>query len=66
MKDPAFHLFLFAIVAIAIVTSSAFYADAEDAPAFRSIARRLFWFVGGCALLAALILLAEHTVAAVH
>lgn len=65
MRDLGFHLGLFVILAIAIVTLSAFFADPEDEPALRSVPRRLLVLIAGCAILAGLILLAEHTVASV-
>lgn len=66
MRDLGFHLGLFLVLATAIVTLSAFFAEAEDAPALRSVPRRLLVLVLGCAVLAGLILLAEHTVASVR
>ena len=65
MKDIGFHLLLFVAIGIVIVTISAFFAEMEDGPALRSLPRRLVVFFAGCALLAGLMLLAEHTVASV-
>lgn len=59
----AIHLGLFAVVAAAIVLMSAFYAEAEDRAALASLPKRLLAFTLGCALLAAVILVCEHTFA---
>jgi hypothetical protein len=66
VRDLGFHLVLFLFLGIAIVTLSAFFVEAEDRAALRSLPRRLLVFFVGCAVLAALMLLAEHTVASVH
>lgn len=57
------HILLFLCIAFAIVLASAFYADGDDAPAFASLPRRMLSFCGGCALVAAIILVCEHTFA---
>jgi hypothetical protein len=59
----AIHLGLFAVVALAIVVMSAFYAEAQDRSALRSLPKRLLAFSLGCALLAGVILVCEHTFA---
>lgn len=46
------HLGFFLVLALAIVVLSAFYAEAEDPPALRSVPRRYAVFVGACALVA--------------
>lgn len=63
MNDLAVHVLLFLAISLAIVTMGAFYSDADDRRALRSLPRRLTAFVGGCALLAILVLVCEHTFA---
>jgi hypothetical protein len=62
----AIHIALFLCVSAAIVVMGAFYADAEDGPAFRSLPRRAWHFVFGCAVLAAVLIACEHLFAGVH
>jgi len=50
------HIFFFLVLSLAIVVMSAFYSEAEDAPALRSISRRFAVFVGACALVAVIML----------
>ena len=65
MNDLGIHLALFALVSSVIVLLGSFYAEALDGPAFRGIARRLAVFFLGCAVLVGVMLLCEHTLAAV-
>lgn len=65
MNDVGTHLVLFAIVSFVIVTIGAFYAERDDAAAFRSLPRRYAMFVLGCAVLTAVMLVCEHTLASV-
>lgn len=60
------HLLLFLCIAGPIVVLSAFYADAEDGPALRSVPKRAVHFVLGCTLLAAILLACEHVFGSVH
>lgn len=60
------HLGLFAMLAVAIVVMSAFYAEMEDRPALASVPRRFFVFLVSCGLLAAVMLFCEHTFASVR
>jgi len=48
-----------------IVVMSAFYADPEDASAFRTVPRRFLVYVGACAAVAAVMLLCEALFASV-
>jgi hypothetical protein len=64
MNDLPVHLALFACVALAIVTLGVFYSDAEDAPAFKAWPRRILSFCLGCLALVAVMLICEHTFAA--
>lgn len=65
MTDLLIHLGLFSIAALVIVTLGAFYAEPDDAKALRSLPRRFFTFMLGCGLLAAVMLICEHTFASV-
>ncbi len=65
MNDIVVHLLLFTLIAAAIVTCGAYYGEPDDAKALRSVPRRLLWFFGGCAILVAIVLVIEHTVARV-
>ena len=63
MSDLPVHLLLFLAISIAIVTLGAFYGEPDDARALRSVPRRLLVFVVGCAILAGVVLVCEHTFA---
>jgi hypothetical protein len=65
LKDLPIHLLLFAIVGAAIVACSLVFSEPEDAKALKSLPKRLLWFFGGCAILAAILLVLEHTFARV-
>ena len=65
MSDFVVHLLLFVLVATAIVTLGSFYADAGDERALRALPRRFLVFCFGCALLAGIMLICEHTFASV-
>lgn len=60
------HLVLFLCITAAIVFLSAFYADAEDGPALRSVPKRAFQFVFGCTVLAAILIVCEHVFGSVR
>jgi hypothetical protein len=64
VKDIGIHALLFVVVSFAIVLLGSFYADAEDRPALKVLPRRLLVFLAGCAVLAGIMLILEHTVAA--
>lgn len=51
------HVGFFLMLALVIVTMSAFYSEPEDGPALRSLPRRYGVFVGACALVAGVMLL---------
>ena len=65
MKDIAIHIVLFLVAALAIVGLGSCYADADDGAALRNFPRRFVMFIGGCALLALVMLVLEHTIASV-
>lgn len=65
MKDIGVHLLLFLVVSVAIVLMSAFFSEADDGKALRSLPRRLFWFVVGCGILCGVLLVVEHAFARV-
>lgn len=66
MNDIGVHVLLFALIGAGIVAMACFYSEPADRPALRSIPRRLVVFTIGCGILAALMVLAEHTIASVH
>jgi hypothetical protein len=66
VNDVGTHLLLFALIGVGIMAMASFYSEAQDRPALRSLPRRFVVFVIGCGILAALMVLAEHTVASVH
>ena len=61
MKDLPIHLLLFLAITIPIVVLGAFYGEADDSRALRSIPRRLVMFILGCGVVAGVMLLCEHT-----
>lgn len=60
------HVGFFLALSFVIVVMSAFYSDAEDAPALRSVPRRYGVFVGACAVVAAAMLGLEMLFASVR
>jgi NADH:ubiquinone oxidoreductase subunit 5 (subunit L)/multisubunit Na+/H+ antiporter MnhA subunit len=64
VNDLAVHVLLFALVGAVIVVMNAFHDHAHDGPAFRSLPRRLTTFALGCLIVTALLLFAEHFLAA--
>lgn len=64
MSDLALHVFLYALVSAVIVLLGSFYAEAEDGPALRGFPRRYAVFLFGSAVLAVVMLVCEHTFAA--
>lgn len=64
MSEFVIHLALFLLVSCAIVLMGAFYSEAEDGQALRSVPRRLAVFLLGCGALAGVMLICEHTFAA--
>lgn len=66
MNDLGVHVLLFLVVASVIVLCGAFFSETEDAAAFRLLPKRLAWLVGGCAVLAAILIALEHTFARIH
>jgi len=53
------HLIFFLALSVPIVVIGAFYSEPEDAPAFHSMPRRYFVFVGACGLVAGVMLVLE-------
>lgn len=66
MSDILVHVLLFLVAALAIVGLGSCYADADDARALRHFPRRFLMFLAGCGVLAAIMLVLEHTVASVR
>ena len=60
------HVGFFLALSLVIVIMSAFYSEADDAPALRSVPRRYLVFVGACALVAAVMLVLEAVFASVR
>lgn len=56
----AAHLGFFLLLSLAIVVMSAFYSEAEDGPALRSVPKRYGVFVAACAIVAAVMLVLEQ------
>lgn len=65
MNDLGTHLALFLLLSAGIVLMSSFFAEPEDGTALRGFPRRYLYFLGGCAVLTALMLAAEATLASV-
>jgi len=65
MKDVWVHTGLFLVVSAVFIVIAAFYSEAEDGPALRSVPRRYAVFVGACAIVAAAMLVLEHLFVAV-
>ncbi|HTF90416.1 MAG TPA: hypothetical protein VK843_18510 [Planctomycetota bacterium] len=66
MSEIVVHILLFLVASLAIVGLGSCYADAADGPALRNFPRRFLMFLAGCGLLAAIMILLEHTVASVN
>ena len=49
------HLLLFALATLAIVVMSAFYSEADDIAALKSVPRRFLRFYGSCLVLGAIV-----------
>jgi hypothetical protein len=65
VNDLGVHIVLFLVISAAIVLCGAFYSEPDDKKALRLFPRRFLWFVGGCLILVAVVLVIEHTVASV-
>jgi len=63
VKDLPIHLVLFAVVGLVISGLSAVFAEPEDGRALKGFPRRYLWFLGGCAVFAAVLLAAEKLLA---
>ncbi len=59
------HIVFFLALSLVIVVLSAFYSEAEDGPALRSVPRRFAVFVGACASVATVMLVLETLFASV-
>lgn len=65
MNDLTFHIFLFLFSTAIIVAVSCMFAEADDARALKLFPKRYFTFVVISAAVAAVMLVAEHTLASV-
>ena len=54
------HVLYFLLLSVPIVVMGAFYSEAADGPALRSVPRRYLVFVSACAAVAAVMLLCEY------
>ena len=66
MKDLPFHLLLFLLSGSVVVAISAMFSEADDRAALRILPRRLAYFFAGCGVVAAVMLICEHTFASIH
>ena len=60
------HVGFFLLLSLAIVVLGAFYSEADDAPALRSVPRRYAVFIGACAAVAGAMLVLEYLFASVR
>jgi len=65
VKDFPIHVLLFVAVSAVIVGMSLVFSEKEDGRALRMFPRRLLWFLAGCGILAAVLLVLEHAFAPV-
>jgi fructose-specific phosphotransferase system IIC component len=65
VRDLGLHLFLFVLAGTIIVAVSVMFTEAYDDDARRVFPRRWLRFFVGCAIVVGLMLLLEHTFAAV-
>lgn len=66
MNDLLFHLGLFLAAGTVVVVISTMFSEPDDATALKTLPRRLVVFFSGCAFVAVVMLVAEHTVASIH
>jgi hypothetical protein len=65
MKDLPYHLLLFVVVGAVIVLIGCLFSEADDRAALRILPKRLLYYFVGCAFVAAIMLVCEHTLARV-
>lgn len=65
MNDLGFHALLFVLTSAVVVAVSCMFSEPEDGPALRAFPRRLVKFLVGSAVVLAVMLVLEHTVASV-
>lgn len=66
MKDLGAHIALFLVIATAIVTLGVFYSEGDDRAARAVWPKRMVTFLVGCAVLVGVMLVCEHTFAALE
>ena len=66
MNDLPFHLLLFFVAGTVIVVISAMFSEADDREALKLLPRRLLYYFTGCALVAVVMLVCEHTLASIR
>lgn len=64
MNDLLVHVLLFLGASVPIVVLGAFFSEPDDARAFAALPRRFATFLMGCGALALVMLVLEHTFAA--
>ena len=65
MNDLPTHLVLFVVVGLAIVLIGCMFSESDDRAALRLVPKRLLYYLIGCALVALVMLVCEHTLARV-
>ena len=65
MNDLPVHILLFLLTGAVIVVVSTMFAEPEDAAMRQALPRRLLTFFLGCGAVIAVMLICEHTFAAV-
>jgi hypothetical protein len=66
VNDLGFHLILVVAIGTAIAGISSIYSERSDAMALRLLPKRLGMFLLGCAAVAGVLLLVEHTLSSIH
>jgi hypothetical protein len=61
VNDLLVHVALLALMSLAIVTLGSFFSNEEDAPAVGELPKRFAYFLAGCAAVAAIMFVIEHT-----
>ncbi|MFT7669481.1 MAG: hypothetical protein ACI8X5_002184 [Planctomycetota bacterium] len=65
MNDIGIHLVLFGLLSAGIVLIGAFFTEQDDNKALHSFPQRFLVFIVGCGVLTGVLLIFEHTFAAV-
>jgi len=65
MDDLGIHLLLFVVTTVVVVAVSCMFSEEQDAAALRVFPRRFLKFMFGSAVVLAIMLVLEHTLASV-